>query len=185
VAKKPRKPAPKSASKPRTRSSSKGSSGRGRKAAPIETAHAKRVRRYLEKHPGATKREARGHRPDEHRTRRERATKLGRLTETERATIKRFARRQAKRGGVDAEATYRDMVRWASREEGAGYGGFVKLKAAVERLRKRGKTNIRAVTKNGVTTLVGDTRRRSGNIDIMEAFTQANDIPDAFWLYYH
>ena len=176
MAKKPR-------GKTATRSASR-SSGSGRRAStpPLETAHARRIRRYLEKHPGATKREARGHRPEEHATRAKRAKAEKRLTEGERAAIRRYTRQRAKDGDVDADELYAATVQWA-REK--GFKVFDRLKATRERLRKAGASGVRMRVRKGVAEMIGDTRKQQRNVKIMEDFAEAHDLPDSVLLYYH
>jgi hypothetical protein len=170
------------------RSGSRPGGARRGSAKPAETAHAKRVRLYLEKHPGATKAEARGHKPAEHATRKERARQAGRLTENERAAIKRYAARQAKRAGRDPDAAYRAMLAWASRDGGRGFRDFNRLRAERDRLAKRGPTDVRMKRlKDGSVEMVGDTAGRDRNVDAMQGFAEDYELPDdaAWWLWYH
>jgi hypothetical protein len=169
------------ARKPRSKRSRRRPGG----SPPAETPHARRIRQYLEKHPGATKAEARGHRPGEHRTREERARALRRLTEKERAAIMRYARANARRTGRQVQETYRDMVDWAQREEGDGFKDFDRMRKLRDRLTKRGPTDVRIRMRKGVATLVGDTRGQARNLEAMDEFLEDYDVPDIEWLYYH
>lgn len=174
-----------SKSKTATRRPARAGGGRDRGARPApaaETAHARRIRLYLEKHPGATKREARGHRPAEHATREQRAKREKRLTEKERAAIRRYTRKQAKRGGRDPDELYRATVEWA-RER--GFKVFDRLKATRDRLRKNGASGVRMRIRKGVAEMIGDTRKQQRNVALMEDFADAYDVPDVALLYYH
>ena len=168
------------AKKPR----SKRASGRG-KPPPAESAHARRVRLYLEKHPGATKAQARGHKPAEHATRAKRAREEKRLTENERAAIRRYARAQAKRSGADAGELYGDMIDWTRREGGKGYKDFERMRRFRDRLHKKGPSDVRVRIRKGTAELIGDTRAREGNIEAMDNFIDDNEVPDPTWLWYH
>ena len=176
--------------RPTSRPKSGGGSGGGPRSRPppAETAHARRIRLYLEKHPGATKAQARGHKPAEHQTRKQRAQLAGRLTEGERATVKRLAKQQARRnrGGPDDGEVYRSMLAWAQREGGGGFADVRALQAQIARLHRRGASDVRVRRyKDGTVTLVGDTARQAQNLDEMDDFASLYDVPDTAWLYYH
>jgi hypothetical protein len=166
-----------------SRSSGRGGGRRG-SAKPAETAHAKRIRLYLERHPGATKAQARGHKPAEHKTRKERAQKLGKLTENERATIKRFALRQSKRDrGGSVEDNYRVLMMVANDH---GMTGIRDIMQAQKKLEKSGANYIYVTKKKGgVATLSGDLGANARNLDLMDAIMARYDLPDTSLLYYH
>lgn len=162
---------------------SKSATGRGRPP-PAETAHARRIRLYLEKHPGATKAQARGHKPAEHATRKERARAAGRLDENQRATVRRFAHRQARRndGGPEGSDVARDML--ARFDRAGGWRDFERIKKAVTRhagMRRR-RHRVRSVDKAGKVATIETTPDRVWND--MEDFADDLDVPDE-WLYYH
>jgi hypothetical protein len=160
---------------------SKSATGRGRPP-PAETAHARRIRLYLEKHPGATKAQARGHKPAEHATRKERARAAGRLDENQRATIKRFAKLQASRKNSDSGELYRAMVERFDRK--GGYRDFERIKAEVARHAgmKRGRNRVRSLDKSGKTVTIEHAAERVW--DDFEDFAERYDVPEE-WLYYH
>lgn len=164
------------AKKPRAKSAA---GGRGKRP-PAESAHARRIRLYLEKHPGATRAQARGHKPAEHATRKERARREKRLTENERAAIRRYARAQAKRSGEDASDLYADMVAWA---QPRGFRAFDRMHRLRDRLSKR-PSNLRIRMRDGTAELEGDLAQRDRNIDDMDDFIDKYDVPDSRWLWY-
>lgn len=167
------------AKKPR----SKRASGRG-KPPPAESAHARRVRLYLEKHPGATRAQARGHKPAEHATRAKKARREKRLTENERAAIRRYVRAQAKAGRID-DSEVGDLsassIEWLQER---GFGAFKRLRRLRDRLEKT-PSNLRVRRlKDGATELVGDLAQRDRNIDAMDDFMDEYGPPDVRLLWY-
>jgi len=167
------------AKKPR----SKRASGRG-KPPPAESAHARRVRLYLEKHPGASRAQARGHKPAEHATRKAKARREKRLTENERAAIRRYVRAQAKAGRIDdgeVSDLSTDAIAWAQER---GIGAFHRLRDTRDRLKKT-PSNLRVrKLKDGTTELVGDLAQRDRNIDAMDDFMDEFAPPDVRLLWY-
>lgn len=173
------------AKKTATRRPSRGGGTSRAKPATTYTGSSKRVRDYLAKHPGATVAQARGHKPDEHRTRAARARAAGRLTESERASLKKFARRQARRneGGPDGDALYKAMLERFNRKGGAA--AFGRIKASVERHAKirRRRHRVSKVGKGGKTVRVELAPYKSLWGD-MDDFADRYDVP-VEWLYYH
>jgi hypothetical protein len=181
-------------SRPSTRRASKGSGGKPRSrpaptprrgtVKPVETAYQRRIRQYLEAHPGATRREARGHRPAEHATREQRARERGKLTERERAAVKRFAIRNARRRpGSDPDEIYADLIDWTSAR---GFETFDRLRSQVNDLAKNpSRVRVRLNRKTGQAEIVGDLNARSRNMGLMESFVSRHDVPDIEWLFYH
>ena len=168
------------AKKPR----SKRASGRG-KPPPAESAHARRVRLYLEKHPGASRAQARGHKPAEHATRKAKARREKRLTENERAAIRRYVRAQAKAGRIgDDEVSdlAASTIAWAQEQ---GYRrAFERMRDTRDRLKKT-PSNLRVrKLKDGTTELVGDLAQRDRNIDVMDDFMDEFAPPDVRLLWY-
>lgn len=178
------------ARKPRSKTATRrGSSSRRGSARAGETAHQRRIREYLRKHPGATKAEARGHKEGkrEHVERERRAKREGRLTEKQRAAIKRFATKQAQRKGVDVSDVYPTMTEWA---QAKGYGSFERLRDGVTKMRrdKRSRYRVRRrKLKSGKysTTISGDIGAYEGNVALMDELFDDLDLPDHDWLYYH
>lgn len=175
-----RKPRSKTATRRPTRSG-------GGKSRAGETAHERRVRQYLEKHPGATKAQARGHKPKEHATRERRAKEAGRLTERERAAIKRFATKNAKRRGLNPGDVYDDMASWA---QAKGFKNFDALRSQVTQLGRRKSQRYRVrrrKLKSGrySTTISGDLGALQDNLDAMDEAFDDLEIPDREWLWYH
>ena len=167
------------AKKPRRKTAA---AGRG-KAPAGESAHARRIRLYLEKHPGATRAQARGHKPAEHATRKERAKREKRLTENERAAIRRYARAQGRRSGQDADDLYRGMVGWA---QDKGFKRFEQMRRLRDRLAVKGPSDVRVkVRRDGTAELIGDTRAQERKIADMDDFMESHDVPDVEWLWYH
>lgn len=166
------------ARKPRSTKTRRPSGGGGRRTA--ETAHQRRVRLYLEKHPGASKAQARGHKPKEHATRERRAKAAGRLTEAERAAIRRFAKRQARRMDADPSEVAAEMIAWAQEK---GMGSIDALRDQVGRLNKR-QSNFKIRRRKGVVRFTGSSVGRSRNLADMDAFTDRYNLPDPRWLYY-
>jgi hypothetical protein len=163
----------------------KAAAGRGKRPPAGETAHAKRIRLYQQKHPGASRAQARGHKPAEHATRKERARAEKRLTENERAAIRRYARAQAKRAGRDADDFYRDMVAWTQREGGGRFKDFERMRRLRDRLAVKGPSDVRIRIRQGTAELIGDTRAQERNIADMDDFLDDYDVPDPEWLWYH
>ena len=113
---------------------------------------------------GKTRQAARGHRAAEHRTRRPR----GALTTQQKERVKRFARAQAKRSGVDYSEFRDTMLRHAE-----AYG-MPRFEAIMDRQRRLAATYRR------------DKSRRQYTEDDMDrliaTFDEASDVR---WLYYH
>lgn len=150
---------------------------------PRESAYERRIRLYIEKHPGASRAQARGHRPSEHETRRKRAEAEGRLTERERAAIRRFARRNARRReGADPDEIYSDMLAWA-RER--GFGAFDAMRSQVADLEKRGASRVRIRMRGKVAHFEGNVAAQAANVATMEGFATRHGVSDIQWLYYH
>lgn len=138
------------------------------------------MRRFLEKNPGATKAQARGHKPKEHATRERRAKAAGRLTEKERAAVRRFARRQAKRMDADADDVAEQMLDWAKEK---GMAAIDAMKGEVARLNKR-QSNFKIRRRGRTAYPVGSNVGRSQNMADMDAFVDRYNLPDPRWLYY-
>jgi hypothetical protein len=179
-----RKPRSKTASRPRSRST-----GGGRSSA-VLTKHGERLEKFKAKH-GITgeltaeqRRQARGHKPAEHATRKERARAAGRLDENQRASVRRFAHRQARRnaGGPDGSDVARDMLDRFDRA--GGNRDFERIKKAVARYAgmRRRRHRVRSVDKAGKVATIETSPDRVW--DGMENFGDDLDVP-VEWLYYH
>jgi hypothetical protein len=175
-----RKPRPKSSPRrPGTRR------GDGSKRAPtVYTGTSKRVIAYLEKHPHATVAQARGHKPDEHRTRKERARAAGKLDENQRNAIRRYAKQQAvpARMNTDSGELYRAMLERFERP--GGWREFEGIKARVASAAKgrRRRHRVRRLDKAGnVVTLEMAPYQRVW--EDFEDYAERHDIPEG-WIYY-
>jgi hypothetical protein len=179
VARKPR-------SKTATRRSGSRSGGGKRSPPPArETAHQRRIRLYLEKHPGATKAQARGHKPAEHRTRKERARLAGKFDENQRASVKRFAGRQFKRNrdGPDPDELYRLMLeKYQSKPRGWQRFEIDKGQVARHAKMRRHRNRVRSVDKAGKVKTIEMAPERVW--EDFEDYAEEHDIPEE-WLWYH
>jgi hypothetical protein len=179
VAKKPRaKPSPR---RPSSRS------GGGKRSPPptVYKGTSKRVIDYLKKHPTATVAQARGHKPAEHKTRKERARAAGRLDENQRAAIKRYAKITAplNDGGPDPDELYQAML--AEFDGPGGWERFQQAKRGADHHAKlkRHRHRVRRHDKAGkLVTLEMEPYQRVW--PGMEAFAAELGIP-VEWIYYH
>lgn len=164
------------------------SKGRGRSSAAPRRAsprgalspYEQRIANYLARHPGATRAEARGQKPGEHRLRERRAKEAGRLTEKERAMIGRFAKVQARRMDADADEVRAEMIAWAQQY---GVGHIEALRDQVKDLNKR-QSNFGLRRRGKVARFTGSQAGRSRNLADMDAFTLRYNLPDPRWLHY-
>ena len=161
-----------------------GKGGGSRRSPTVYTGSSKRVIDYLAKHPHATVAQARGHKPAEHATRKERARAAGKLDENQRAAIKRFATKQAsaRRMGADPGDLYRQMVERFDRP--GGYARFERARGGVgvnEKKRRR-RNRVRRLDKSG--RMVRLEMKAEPVWDDMEDFADDLDVP-VEWLYYH
>lgn len=127
---------------------------------------------------GLSRQAARGHKPREHVARREReqreAAALGKLTSPQRAAIRRFAAKQAKRGGEDVAASKQKMVGWATR---VGYDRFLALRDQVA----AASAQYRGQRSRGAYESAGE-----GVLDYwIDDLDTPDDPAEAFWFYYH
>lgn len=107
------------------------------------------------------------------REQREAAT-LGELTSPQRAAIRRFAARQAKRGGEDVAATTVQLLEWSTRN---GYDRFLALRDHVG----AASAQYRGQMSRGAYESAGE--------EVLDYWIDDLDTPDdpaeAFWFYYH
>jgi hypothetical protein len=171
VARKPR-------SKTATRRSSRG--GGSSRSPTVYTGTSKRVIDFLAKNPYATVAQARGHKPDEHRTREQRARKEKRLTERQRAAIRRNSYITAKQMDGDPDEEYRRLVAWAQRE---GYRAFEAMEKERRYLAKH-RSGVKVRVRKGVATLHGDLDQQGKNFARMDRFVTRYNVPEPKWLYY-
>lgn len=155
-----------------------------------ETAYQRRIRRYQEKHPGASKQEARGkgveaRRGGEHRQRiiKEKA-KHGGLTLPQIRSIEHRAAVQAKRiyGRNASPANIKDVadrLKGMAREQ--GYGAFLRYRATVDNLGSRQRHRERQMIRGRVTRFTRE--RLADPYDLVGEFDLADDDDDLFW--YH
>lgn len=156
--------------------------GRGRP----QSAYEKRIAAHLAAHPGATRQEARGHKPREHvaRATREREQALqGGLTTYERGQIKRLAAEIAPmvRGAGAADINDR-LKRWAQGH--GGYGAVRALKDEVKALKKIKGARVIVRRRRGARIIKLDISGRAANRARMEAWAERWGLPDWRWLFY-
>lgn len=156
------------------------------------SAYEKRIADYLARHPGATRQEARGHRPPagrtEHAARMEKERASGGLTTYQRAAIKRFATRQAKRAdrNRDPDRLTREMREWTEQK---GWHRFEQLRETVKRKSREPRVRYRVRRRRGkdggARVLDIDTAGAVARRDMMDDLVEDFDVPDVEWLYYH
>jgi hypothetical protein len=120
---------------------------------------------------------ARGHRPAEHITRAEheaeRLAVLGGLTQSQRKSIRQFAREQAgkiRQYQDNRDALIAPMLEWAT---AAGWDAFVAMRAAQRSARRE----YNAAVAEGSYESAG-----GGALDLIAA---EHGVPDPRWMYYH
>lgn len=166
--------------------------GRGRAPRP-QTAYEKRIARFLAAHPGATRQQARGHKPREHIERRERELAAG-ITTYQRSMVRRWALEQAERNPriSDPEEMVRRLQRWTTHH---GYERFRQVRAFQQGLKqtKRQRLRKRIRVEGKVIRIEAGPADSSGPTiaKMADRFEQADlpELPDDdegwHWFYYH
>jgi hypothetical protein len=145
---------------------------RGRRRPRELSAYEKRVQRGLA--AGKTLQEARGHKAHEHVERRAREIERYGITTYQKAQIRKFGERHAKRLGTDPATTVEKMQRFVKRR---GYEPFKRLRDEVARLGRLKRARVRyRIRKDGVVVFTGSTSGAAKRRGEMERF--AEDFAD-------
>lgn len=168
-----------------------------------ETAQQYRERRYRELHPGASKQQARGHKPREHVERKQKEIERYGMPLVQQHAVEAFAREQAAKNISKASARtaegrkrHEDHViqRYLEATRKHGYDQFVRGRQLVRRLsrqkRLRGDRALRSKSKGGdavARAVERANRQRDRAIAEMQDFAEDffDDADDDDMLYYH
>ena len=123
---------------------------------------------------GKSRQSARGHKSHEHVERKQREARqrdaLGVPTTAERAAIRKFAREQAQRTGLDPTELGNDMIAYATSR------GIDRFKVEMARQRAAAR-DYRSQLRRGTYASIG--------MSFLEDMSDDDGFPDPVWYYYH